>query len=146
LAEKQKLIQRASNENTSPAALDELAKSRSKIVRQYVASNPNTPIKTLEILSKEFPEEIAATPVFALLVLENPLNPFVKLSLARSTTTSEETLVKLYHSHRQYKIKESCKILIAIANNSRASEEFRKQLKFEIMSFYGGGIEYNYTL
>ena len=61
---------------------------------QYVAGNPNTPIKVLEQLSHKFPEAVAANPVFCLLILENTNSNFIKICIAE-TTTLEEKLIEL---------------------------------------------------
>lgn len=105
--------QQARNEKTQPKILAELAKNRDKLTRKYVASNPNTPIESLEILGKEFPERIIANPIFNLLLLENPSSYFVRLCLARSLTTAKETLIKLA-DFEQITVKD-IKIIYAIA-------------------------------
>ncbi|KKM62722.1 hypothetical protein LCGC14_1518850, partial [marine sediment metagenome] len=42
----------AKGKNTSPLILTELSKDESRIVRHYVATNPNTSSKVLTILSE----------------------------------------------------------------------------------------------
>ena len=89
------IIKQAQDKNTSSEILAQLAISKDKITRQYIASNPNTPIKLLKKLSQEFPEEIMSNPVFDLLLIEESDNAWIKLTLAQSSTTPIETLVKL---------------------------------------------------
>ena len=103
----------AQDETTAPDILTQLASSEDKLIRQYVASNPNTPIKTLAKLGEEFPDEIVANPIFDLLFLENPESQFISVSLARSSTTSIERLEKLVCSKNK-------NILIALGCNSIA--------------------------
>ena len=81
--------------DTPVEVLRQLSEDPEAEVRYLVASNPNTPTEVLQKLGEEFPEAVTANPVFDLLALENPDNKFIKLSLARSSTTSEETLVRL---------------------------------------------------
>ena len=52
--------------------LRELSRSDDRAIRQTVAGNPNTPIDVLWNLMTEFPNEIVANPLFALIALENP--------------------------------------------------------------------------
>ncbi|WP_319422432.1 hypothetical protein [Pleurocapsa sp. FMAR1] len=91
----EEIRKQAQNENTAPEILAELANSEDKLTRQYVASNPNTSIKVLERLGKEFSEVITDNPIFNLLFLENPHTEFIRISLARSSTTSAEILARL---------------------------------------------------
>ena len=115
--------QQAQDENTAPEILAELANSKDYLTRQYVASNPNTPIETLENLGEEFPDEIVANPIFDLLQLENSESKFIKsilLSLAKSPKTSVEKLSELAN-YRDTKIRE------AVAKN--------KNISLEIMAF-----------
>ena len=49
----------AQYKTTPPSVLSKLAKNEDRLVRQYVASNPNTPLKSLEKLGAEFPHEVA---------------------------------------------------------------------------------------
>lgn len=88
-------IQIASSDDTPADVLEKLSNDPASEVRQAVGSNPNTPVTILQKLGQEFPEAIIANPIFNLLLLENSENKFIKLSLARSSTTSEETLEKL---------------------------------------------------
>ena len=82
-------------EDTSIEILERLSKDDTAEIRELVAGNINTPIHVLRLLSCEFPETVTANPVFSLLMLEDPNSDFVIFSLACSTTTSEETLIKL---------------------------------------------------
>ena len=88
-------------ENTSPEILAKLAHHEDKLTRQYVASNPNTPIESLEELGAEFPEEIINNPIFELVKLENPESKFIQLSEARSSKTSVERLLILASSNHR---------------------------------------------
>ncbi|MGD1918207.1 MAG: hypothetical protein ACFCAD_04580 [Pleurocapsa sp.] len=91
----EQIWRQAQNENTPPEILTELTTSKDKEIRRLVASNPNTPIEILEKLGEEFPDAIVDYPVFDLLLLENPENKFVLISLARASTTSVEKLKEL---------------------------------------------------
>ena len=89
-------IKQAQNENTSSKILTQLASNKSRVVRQYVASNPNTHINVLRKLVEEFPKEVIANSIFDLLILENlgkhPKSLFVHaVMLARSSKTPVET-------------------------------------------------------
>jgi hypothetical protein len=66
-----------------------------RAVRAAAAGNPNTPTEVLLKLGEELPDEITANPIFNILLLEDPESQFVQLSLARSSTTSEETIARL---------------------------------------------------
>lgn len=79
-------------------------------VRCLVASNPNTPTDILQKLGEEFPESVTANPVFDFLALENPDSKFIKLLLARSSTTSEDILARFAKSQDE-------EILCAVAKN-----------------------------
>ena len=99
LEQKRKAIQQAKNENTPAAILARLASNKSKTVRQYVASNPNTALEVLEKLSNEFPEEVIANSVFDLLILENASKRhqsfFVSaIMLARVSKTPTKTFIE----------------------------------------------------
>lgn len=85
--------QLAQNETTPPETLTIFGCSTDCLTRQYVASNPNTPIKILEQLAREFPNQIMANPVLKLLVLECPqsIKP-IKMIVAKSCITSKKTL------------------------------------------------------
>ena len=98
----------AATEETPAEVLEQLAQDKDLEVRRAVAGSPNTPTKTLLKLGKEFPEEIISNPFFSLLLLENPR--FVSLALARSSTTSVETLIQLAETT-------DTQILEAIARN-----------------------------
>ena len=54
----------ASNPNTKPQVLRELASSRSCNLRRLVAKNPNTPTDVLWQLGVDFPEAILENPIF----------------------------------------------------------------------------------
>lgn len=96
---KTKAIQQAKNEDTSPKLLTQLASNKSKVVRQFVASNPNAPIGILRKLGQEFPEEVIANSIFNLLILEHfakhPKSLFVHaVMLARSSKTPVKTFFR----------------------------------------------------
>ena len=42
----EEIRQQAQNENTAPEILAKLANSEDKVIRKYVASNPNTSVET----------------------------------------------------------------------------------------------------
>lgn len=77
-------------ELSNPTVLTKLSKHKNRSIRRAVASNPYTPEQILEKLSQEFPEVVRANPIFDLLLLENPDSKFVKLTLARSSTTQKK--------------------------------------------------------
>jgi hypothetical protein len=103
----------ASSDRTPAEVLEKLSRVRDPEVRKALASNPNTPVKVLEKLGEKFPEAITGNPVFNLLLLENPDSRFVRLSLARSSTTPGETLAQLAKTLNQ----KDKKMLLAIAYN-----------------------------
>lgn len=112
----------ASADDTSVAVLEELSLHPQPEVREAVARNPNTPTKVLLKLGKEFPDAITANPILNLLLLENPESHFVRLSLARSTTTSEDTIARLS------KIEDE-EILLAVAGNPKTPLHILEQLE-----------------
>ncbi|MDI9635845.1 hypothetical protein QM565_08615 [Geitlerinema splendidum] len=65
------LLQQASNPNTPPEQLRELATCEDVAIRQLIVANPNTPTEVLWELGKEFPEQLLENPVLPLLCLEN---------------------------------------------------------------------------
>ena len=111
----------ASADDTSVVVLEELSSHPQPEVREAVARNPNTPTETLRKLGKEFPDAITANPVFNLLLLENPESHFVRLSLARSTTTSEDTIARLLEIEDE-------EILCAVARNPKTPLHILEQL------------------
>lgn len=136
--------QQAQNENTAPERLAELARSEDKKIRQYVAVNPNTPVEILEKLSQEFPDEIIENPLFNLLLLENPSSQFVRLSLARSSITSGETLGKLADLNQI--IIQDIEIIYAIAEHSNTPIIILEKLlnwRPNFYFYYGSGISYS---
>ncbi|VEP17727.1 hypothetical protein H1P_6390003 [Hyella patelloides LEGE 07179] len=122
--------QLAQDENTTPEKLEKLARNKDYQTRKYVAGNPNTPVIVLEKLGAEFPEEITNNPIFYLLLLENPESEFVRLSLARSSTTEPKTLVKLAESN-------DFNLLYAIAGNLNTPLDILEKLS-EILSLQVG--------
>ncbi|WP_158631880.1 hypothetical protein [Chroococcidiopsis cubana] len=85
----------AATEDTSAEILQQLSQDKDPTIRALVASNPNTPTQVLLELGIEFPDEITRNPIFLLETLENSDSEFVRISLARSTTTPTNTLKKL---------------------------------------------------
>ncbi|MEH2059718.1 MAG: hypothetical protein V7K97_26895 [Nostoc sp.] len=119
----------ASAVDTSVVVLEELSLHPQPEVREAVARNPNTPIEVLLKLGKEFPDAITANPIFNLLLLENPDSHFVRLSLARSTTTSESAIARLS------KIEDE-EILCAVARNPKTPLHILEQLLENPPTFY----------
>ncbi|MFN6537339.1 MAG: hypothetical protein RM021_013340 [Nostoc sp. EkiNYC01] len=119
----------ASAVDTSVVVLEELSSHPQPEVREAVARNPNTPTEVLLKLGKEFPDAITANPIFNLLLLENPESHFVRLSLARSTTTSESAIARLS------KIEDE-EILLAVARNPKTPLELLEQLVESPPDFY----------
>jgi predicted regulator of amino acid metabolism with ACT domain len=111
----------ASADDTSAEVLEELSLHPQPEVREAVARNPNTPTETLLKLGKEFPDAITANPIFNLLLLENPESHFVRLSLARSTTTSESAIARLSEIEDE-------EILCAVARNPKTPLHILEQL------------------
>ncbi|MGI2907028.1 hypothetical protein [Tolypothrix sp. VBCCA 56010] len=116
-------------DDTSVVVLEELSSHPQPEVREAVAINPNTPTETLLKLGKEFPDAITANPIFNLLLLENPESNFVRLSLARSTTTSEDKLARLLEIEDE-------EILLAVARNPKTPLELLEQLVESPPPFY----------
>ena len=85
----------ATDFNSPPGILKELSGDSDRDIRLLVASNPNTSAGVLFKLSEEFPEAITANPIFDILILENPDSYWLRMCLAKSSTTSEETLARL---------------------------------------------------
>jgi hypothetical protein len=85
----------ANAEDTPTEMLKKLGSDPSKNVRMAVAANPNTSEKVLLKLGKEFPDVIVENPIFSIFLLEKPESNIVRLSLARSSKTSVETLTAL---------------------------------------------------
>ncbi|MDK3155129.1 hypothetical protein QPK87_00810 [Kamptonema cortianum] len=81
------LLQQASNPNTPPEQLRELATCEDVAIRQLVVANPNTPTEVLWRLGKLFPAQLLENPLLPLLFLENP-NLIVQIP--------DETLVRLF--------------------------------------------------
>ncbi len=111
----------ASAVDTSVVVLEQLSLHPQPEVREAVAKNPNAPTEVLLKLGKEFPDAITANPIFNLLLLENPESHFVRLSLARSTTTSESAIAQLS------KIEDE-EILCAVARNPKTPLHILEQL------------------
>ncbi len=111
--------------DTSTEILQKLSKDPDSEVRKAVVSNPNTPIEILEELGEEFPEIIIINPIFNLLLLENPDSRFVRLSLARSLTTSAKSLARLAETKDK-------KILRAIAFNVNTTFDVLNRLDINI--------------
>ncbi|MBD2690405.1 hypothetical protein [Anabaena catenula] len=111
----------ASADDTSVVVLEQLSSHPQPEVREAVAKNPNTPTKVLLKLGKEFPDAITANPVFNVLLLENPESHFVRLSLARSTTTSEEMIAQLSEIEDE-------EILCAVAGNPKTPLHILEEL------------------
>lgn len=84
--------QQAQSETTDQNTLCRLAHNREQEIRGYVAANPNTPMDMLKILGREFPQVVIQNPVFKKLLAEQPEDEFVRLSLARISTTPTEKL------------------------------------------------------
>ncbi len=62
----------ASNANTAPELLRNLASKKDYLIRQALVKNPNTPIDVLWKLGRDFPEELLNNPILSLLYIENP--------------------------------------------------------------------------
>ncbi|MEM7725252.1 MAG: HEAT repeat domain-containing protein [Cyanobacteria bacterium P01_A01_bin.45] len=63
----------ALDNNTSAERLRELADYHSKLIRQAVAQNPNTPPDILLKLFDQFPFQVLSNSILNLLLIENPL-------------------------------------------------------------------------
>jgi Leucine rich repeat variant len=111
----------ASSNAATADELRSLAKDGDRAVRAAVAGNPNTPTEVLLKLGEEFPDEITANPIFNILLLEDPESQFVRLSLARSSTTSEETIARLAKIYDE-------KIFCAVARNLKTPIYILEQL------------------
>jgi hypothetical protein len=70
MTEAQRLL--AANPETAPEILRELNQSDDRAIRQAVAGNPNVSIEVLWELLADFPRQIIANPVFALIEMTNP--------------------------------------------------------------------------
>jgi hypothetical protein len=65
------VAQTASNPQTNPQTLRQLANDSDWQIRRSIANNPNTPTDLLWQLGIDFPEAVIANPIFPLLQLEN---------------------------------------------------------------------------
>ena len=117
----------AANPSTPPHVLIELSKHRNSQIRSLIASNPNTPLETLKCLGWEFADAIVENPVFDLLKLEDPYSNIVRLTLARSTKTPPEVLVKLIATEKLDV--QTCR---AVANNINTPIDALGNLAIEI--------------
>ena len=143
----EQIRQQAQDENTAPEILAELAKSKDYLIRQYVAANLSTPTETLLNLGVEFPDHIIANPIFDLLFLENPSSYFVKLSLVRSSTTSQQTLIRL--ADLENITIEEIEILYAIAYNQNTPIKVLDNLlnwQPNFYFYYGSGVNIHRVL
>jgi hypothetical protein len=68
----EELVAEARDPNTKPERLVELLRQGSLDVREAVARNANTPLKTLLQLAEKQPQAVLKNPVLPLLLLENP--------------------------------------------------------------------------
>ncbi len=133
----------ASSDETSAEVLEQLSQDAEAEVRRAVAKNPNTPENILLRLGKEFSDDVVANPIFSIILLEKPESNFFRLSLARSSTLSEELMAKLAVDPDE-------KIRCAIARNPNTSislleklveESFNRIFKddeYEDYDFYPG--------
>jgi hypothetical protein len=122
----------AKNPITPANTLAKLASDREANIRKAVVENPNTPIDSLEKLGQEFPDELTENPIFTMLFLENPESQFVRIALARSTKSDENTLTQLS------KIKDE-EILCAVAQNPKTPLRILEELTDKLISNYHGG-------
>lgn len=79
----EQIRQQAKNQNTLSEVLAQLANHEDKLVRQYVASNPNTPLEILNKLSKEFPEEVFTNPIIDIVLADKSQNIPLNLRIMR---------------------------------------------------------------
>ena len=72
----------AQNKKTPAELLEQLADSEDKLTRQYIASNPNTPLKTLNQLCKEFPDQVFSNPALDIVTTDKfqkmPINLMIE--------------------------------------------------------------------
>jgi len=88
-----RLLAEASDAQTPPARMAELAASRYREVRCAVASNPGAPVGVLKGLLGEFPREVTHNASWPLETLINPaLQALTRPSLARSSVDPRELL------------------------------------------------------
>lgn len=111
----------AQAQDTSLEMLQQLATDKTEEVRRAIALNPNADKALLRSLGAEFPEEVIQNPMFGLLLLENPEESFVRLSLARSTTASLDLLEECAQSTEE-------ELLIAVAVNPNTPLHVLEQL------------------
>lgn len=96
--------QMASDANTAPDILTELATNGDRQTCALVVSNPNTPIKVLYKLGAEFPDEFLENPIWLLLSLENPeyVQTFpldlLKLLLSRESVPAHFLVASSHHT------------------------------------------------
>ena len=140
---KKNRIQQAQNETTSPDILSQLATSKDPLVRQSVASNPNTPVEVLEELGAEFKSEVASNPLIDLLFVEDCSSRFVRLTLARNPNAEAATLRRLINLNC-FKL-EDVDVLYAVAENPNTPNDLLKSLynwQPSFWLFHATGISY----
>lgn len=115
-------IQQAQDEKTPSETLAKLARVEDRLIRQYVASNPNTCVKTLKKLALEFPNLVMANPVLDLLILESNSITKIKTAIAKSSNVSEEVLNRLKDDS------EPC-VRYAVARNPKTPSDTLNYLK-----------------
>ncbi len=92
----------ASNSNTEPHVLEQLAEDFVESIRCSVAKNPSTPIPVLERLSKERSKHVLGclaenvnTPVSVLVALSQSTDKSIRERVAKHTSTPTDILAKL---------------------------------------------------
>ncbi len=125
----------AANPATASETLERLAQSKEKAVRQAVAQNPNTPIRQLVRLAREFPQEFLSNPILPLLNISQP--NFIKefdaglwLQLLRTDQIPPAWVKALHQGHilaswQAQEALEEARLHIAVAGE--ATSRWKKQ-------------------
>jgi hypothetical protein len=118
--------QLATNPNTNPQVLHELANSKNWELRRLVASNPNTPTETLWELGIDFPEAILTNPIFELLQLEHL---HLAAQIPHCTLTSLLQCDRVPMSFMEYAIgQQDYSLWLAVAYNSQTPSSLLQNL------------------
>ena len=118
--------QQATDPNTNPQVLHELANSKNWELRRLVASNPNTPTDALWHLGIDFPEEILTNPIFELLQLEHL---HLAAEIPHCTLTSLLQCDRVPLAFMEYAVnQQDYSLWLAVAYNSHTPSALLKNL------------------
>jgi hypothetical protein len=118
--------QLATNPNTSPQLLRQIATQADWELRRLVATNPNTPTDTLLQLGIDFPEAILNNPIFELLQVEQP---HLVAQIPHATLTSLLQCDRVPPAFMEYAVsQQDYSLWLAVAYNSHTSSQILENL------------------